>query len=64
MFKYILKRMLFGIMTIWLIATLTFFLMHAIPGDPFLSEKSVPLIVRQKLLEKYNFLKHLLIYLL
>ncbi len=59
MFKYILKRILFGIMTVWLIATLTFFLMHVMPGDPFLSEKAVPVAVRQKLLEKYNLDKPL-----
>lgn len=59
MFRYILKRILFGIMTVWLIATLTFFLMHVMPGDPFLSEKAVPAAVRQKLLEKYNLDKPL-----
>ncbi|PYZ92379.1 peptide ABC transporter permease [Salipaludibacillus keqinensis] len=34
MLKYIFKRFLWMILTIWIIVTLTFFLMHAIPGDP------------------------------
>lgn len=32
--RYILKRSLWMVLTIWVIITLTFFLMHAIPGDP------------------------------
>lgn len=34
MLKYILKRFAWMILTIWVIITLTFFLMHSIPGDP------------------------------
>lgn len=33
--KYILKRILIGILTLFILATITFFLMHAIPGSPF-----------------------------
>ncbi len=39
MLKYILKRILLAIVTIWAVATLTFFLMNMVPGGPFLSEK-------------------------
>lgn len=35
MARFIIKRFLAMIVTIWVIATLTFFLMHAIPGSPF-----------------------------
>lgn len=38
---YILKRVLIAILTIFLIVTITFFVMNAIPGGPFNSEKSV-----------------------
>mgnify|MGYP001065495200 CR=1 FL=1 len=41
MLKYILKRILLAIVTIWAVATLTFFLMNMVPGGPFLSEKAV-----------------------
>ncbi|SER85078.1 ABC transporter permease [Salipaludibacillus aurantiacus] len=34
MLKYILKRFAWMVLTVWIIITLTFFLMHAIPGDP------------------------------
>ena len=36
MFKYIVKRVILGIVTIWAVATLTFFLMNMVPGGPFL----------------------------
>ena len=39
MLRYIAKRVLSAIITIWFIMTLTFILMNAIPGDPFASEK-------------------------
>ena len=41
MLKYILKRILLAIVTIWAVATLTFFLMNMVPGGPFLSEKAI-----------------------
>ena len=41
MLKYIAKRIGLAIVTIWAVATLTFFLMNLVPGGPFLSEKAV-----------------------
>ena len=41
MAKYIVKRILLAIVTIWAVATLTFFLMNMVPGGPFLSEKAM-----------------------
>ena len=41
MAKYIVKRILLAIVTIWAVATLTFFLMNMVPGGPFLSEKAI-----------------------
>ncbi|MCM2997126.1 ABC transporter permease [Paenibacillus cellulositrophicus] len=35
MAQYILKRFLSMLVTLWLIVTVTFFLMHSIPGSPF-----------------------------
>ncbi len=37
--KYILKKVFTAVITVFLLATITFFLMKAIPGDPFLNEK-------------------------
>lgn len=38
---YILKRLLLAVVTIFLVITITFFIMNFIPGGPFQSEKSV-----------------------
>ena len=35
MARYILKRVLVGILTLWVLITVTFALMHTIPGNPF-----------------------------
>ena len=42
MVRYIIKRFIVSIITVWILATLTFFLVRALPGDPFLSEKITP----------------------
>lgn len=42
MLKYIGKRFLASIITIWVVITLTFFLMRLMPGGPFDSEKLTP----------------------
>ena len=38
---YILKRILLAILTVWIVITVTFCVMHAIPGGPFVSEKAI-----------------------
>lgn len=52
MIRYLGKRILFMIISLFLIITVTFFLMHAIPGGPFTTEKNVPEEI-QKALEAY-----------
>ena len=37
---YVLKRLGMAILTIFLVITITFFVMHAIPASPFSSEKA------------------------
>ena len=39
--KYIVKRIVLAAVTIWAVATITFFLMNLVPGGPFLSEKAI-----------------------
>ncbi len=41
MVKYIIKRVLMALVTIFAVATLTFFLMNMVPGGPFMAEKAV-----------------------
>ena len=38
MLRYILKRLLIGIVTLWALVTLTFILVHRMPGSPFESD--------------------------
>jgi len=42
MMRYVLQRLGYAVMTIWFVATATFFAMHFVPGDPLANEKSVP----------------------
>lgn len=54
MFKYTLKRVLSMFITLFIIATITFFLMHSIPGGPFTRERTLAPEVEKVLNEKYN----------
>ncbi|NLB89198.1 MAG: ABC transporter permease [Syntrophomonadaceae bacterium] len=54
MFQYIVKRLGASIVTIWVIVTITFLLMHAIPGDPLTREKELPDSIKEALMEKYH----------
>jgi len=53
---YILKRILAGMLTMFILVTITFFLMHAIPGGPFspAEERNVPESVLKKVEERYG----------
>jgi oligopeptide transport system permease protein len=51
---YVIRRVLWMIPLLWAVATITFFLMQAIPGGPFDREKPAPPQVRQNLERKYN----------
>ena len=42
MFLYIIKRIGGAIVVLWAVITITFGLMHAIPGGPFTEEKKLP----------------------
>ncbi|MDP4144315.1 MAG: ABC transporter permease [Bacillota bacterium] len=59
MLKYILKRIVSSFVTVWVIITLTFFLMHSIPGGPFEGEKKLPPQVKANLEAKYGLDKPL-----
>lgn len=59
MLKYILKRLFSSAITIWVVITLTFFLMHQIPGGPFDAEKKLPDQVKANLEQKFGLNKPL-----
>ncbi|MBW4827599.1 MAG: ABC transporter permease [Clostridiaceae bacterium] len=54
MLKYTFKRALMAILTIWVVVTITFFLMNSIPGDPFTDQKKIPPEIMEKLEKKYG----------
>lgn len=55
MWKYISKRLFVGLVTLFALAAITFFLMHAIPGSPFAGETShVSAAVREKIVAHYG----------
>ncbi|MBA02691.1 MAG: peptide ABC transporter permease [Gammaproteobacteria bacterium] len=59
MLTYTLKRILQGVITVWFIATATFFAMHAVPGDPLQSDKAVSEEIRANLQSRYGLDKPL-----
>jgi ABC-type dipeptide/oligopeptide/nickel transport systems, permease components len=58
--SYILKRILMAIFTIWVVITITFFVMHAVPGGPFLGEKAISESATKALEAKYGMDKPLM----
>ena len=60
MLRYIANRLLSAVITIWFIATATFFIMHAVPGDPFSQEKAVSEDIRKNLEARYGLDKPLI----
>ena len=52
--RFLLNRTVTMLITLFLIITITFFLMHAIPGGPFTREKPLPPAVLEALNKKYH----------
>lgn len=57
---YILKRIGLAILTVWVVITVTFFVMRAVPGGPFMSEKAVSPAAQAALEAKYGLDKPLM----
>ncbi len=57
---YILKRVLLALFTIFLVITITFFAMKAVPGGPFLSEKAISEEAQAEAEKKYGLDKPLI----
>lgn len=61
MAKYILKRVLMAVVTLFIVICLTFFLMNAVPGSPWLSEKTPSPATIAALNEKYGLDKPVIV---
>lgn len=51
---YIIKRLIAMVVTLWFIITLTFFLMHSIPGSPFNEERNTSEAVQRNMEKFYH----------
>lgn len=61
MLRYTLKRFVLMLVTIWIVITITFLMMHAIPGDPIASQgRRLPPQQRANLAAKYGLDKPLI----
>lgn len=61
MVKYIVKRLILAVLTIYLVATITFFLMNMVPGGPFIAEKSISAQAQAAMAEKFGLDKPLIV---
>ena len=52
---YILKRVALAILTVWVVITVTFFVMRAVPGGPFMGEKAISEAAQAALEAKYGY---------
>ena len=51
---YIVRRVLWLVPVLWAVATITFILMHAVPGGPFTQDKPLPQSIIEALNRRYN----------
>ena len=54
MILYLAKRLASSAIVLWVIVSLTFLLMHAIPGGPFTAEKKLPPQVKASIEATYH----------
>lgn len=57
---YVLKRLVLAVLTVWVVITVTFFVMRAVPGGPFASEKALSEAAMKALEAKYGMDKPLM----
>ncbi|MDO4648424.1 MAG: ABC transporter permease [Eubacteriales bacterium] len=54
MSKYLVKRILLAVLSVFIICLITFFAMNAVPGGPFNSEKALSASTKEVLMKRYN----------
>lgn len=54
MVTFLARRLALGLVVLFAVATITFFMVRATPGDPFTKEKGIPESVRKALEKKYG----------
>ena len=61
MLDYVIRRLLVSVLTLFVIVTITFFLMHTVPGGPFVGEKPLSQVALDNLNRKYGLDKPLIV---
>lgn len=59
--KYIIKRILLALLTVFIICVITFFVMHAVPGGPFNREKALSQATIDALNNRYGLDKPIMV---
>lgn len=54
MIVFLIRRLMWLLLTLWIVFTLSFVLMRAVPGGPFSQERQLPAAVIEKWNERYN----------
>ncbi|HOL15856.1 MAG TPA: ABC transporter permease, partial [Bacillota bacterium] len=54
MFNYLLRRLLYALVALLVVVTVTFLFMHIIPGGPFQREKALPEAVKKNIEARYK----------
>lgn len=54
MLSFLLQRLLGAVLTLWVITTLSFFMMRLAPGGPFDTERALPEDIRKNIEKKYH----------
>jgi oligopeptide transport system permease protein len=54
MIWFIVRRFIGLVVTLWIVFTLSFLLMHAVPGGPYSNERNVPPEIEENIKEKYQ----------
>ena len=54
MIWFLLKRLGWMVLTLWVVFTTSFFLMRAVPGGPFDSEKKLPAAIKRNIEKRYQ----------
>ncbi|HZR45337.1 MAG TPA: ABC transporter permease [Candidatus Manganitrophaceae bacterium] len=52
--RFVLRRILWAVPVLWVVATVTFFIMHIVPGGPFDREKKLPPEIKANVEAKYH----------
>ncbi len=54
MIRYIIKRLVYAVLTLFVLISLTFFMMRRLPGDPFIGDKTVSATAMANMNAKYG----------